>query len=184
MTIRKVMRRLFIFPLAVALLFGQTPSDANKQPAAKPNNSSVKPRVIVVTKSPEQEQAEKLAVVNGVLSRYTRARTWLDGLRAKYPNCVGNDVGEDEPHVLGRHYADVEYNLRKSAIPIADALIDDFAYYQDNASSTSTLGLNTLVVEAQHLDLILDGLQAEDRKWLRHHAQDRVAPGVVIVVGK
>jgi hypothetical protein len=34
------------------------------------------------------------------------------------------------------------------------------------------------------LDLILDGLQAEDRKWLRHHAQDRVAPGVVIVVGK
>jgi hypothetical protein len=174
------MSRLFIFPLAAALLFGQTPSDANKQPAAKPNNSGVKPRVIVVPKSPEQEQAEKLAVVNGVLSRYTRARTWLDGLRAKYPN----DVGEDEPHVLGRHYADVEYNLRKSAIPIADALIDDFAYYQDNASSTSTLGLNTLVVEAQHLDLILDGLQAEDRKWMRNHAQDRVEPGVVIVIGK
>jgi hypothetical protein len=174
------MRRFLIFPFAVILTFGQTQTDANKQPAAKPNNSGVKPRVFVALKGPEQEQAEKLAVVNGVLSRYRRTRILLDGLGAKYPN----DLGEDEAHVLGRHYAAVEDHFQKSAIPIAEDLIDDFADYQDNASSTSTLGLNTMVVSAQHLDLILDGLQAEDRKWLRLHAKDRVEPGVVIVVGK
>ncbi len=88
-----------IFPFVLALTFGQTQNATSTQPAAKPNNSGVKPRVIVVPKSPEQEQAEKWAIVNGVLSRYTRARSWLDGLRAKYRD----DVGEDEAHVLGRH---------------------------------------------------------------------------------
>ena len=183
------MRRLFILPFAavltLAVTFGQTQNPTVTQSATpKPKNSGVKPQVFVTPKSPEQEQAEKWAIVNQVLSRYSRARSWLDGMRAKYPDHVGNDVGEDEPHVLGRHYAEVEDNYQKSAIPIADDLIDDFADYQDNASSTSTLGLNTMVVNAQHLDLIMDGLQAEERKWLRLHAKERVEPGIVIVVGK
>ena len=179
------MRRLSIFPFAavftLVLAFGQTQNPTGTPPATpKPNSSGVKPRVFVTPKSPEQEQAEKWAIVNQVLSRYTRARSQLEGMRAKYPN----DVGEDEPHVLGRHYAEVEDNYQKSAVPIADDLIDDFADYRDNASSTSTLGLNTMVVNAQHLDLIMDGIQAEDRKWLRLHAKERVEPGIVIVVGK
>jgi hypothetical protein len=178
------MRRLLIFPFAAVVSFGQAQNPSSTQPTPKPNNSGVKPHVIVVPKSPEQEQAEKWAIVNGVVNRYTRTRSWLDGLRAKYPSKVGNDAGEDEAHVLGRHYAEVEESFEKSAIPIGDDLVDDFEDYQDSVPSTSTLALNTMFANAEHLDLILDGLQAEERKWLRTHAKERVEPSPVIVVGK
>jgi hypothetical protein len=174
------MRPLLILPAAIALMFAQPQNDATKQPPAKPNNSGVKLRVIVVPKSQEEEQSEKLTLVTSVLGRYTRIRAWLDGLLTKYPN----GVGEDEAHVLGRHYAEVEDGYLKSAIPIGERLIDDFADYRDNPSNTSGLSLNTMVVDAQHLDLILDGLHTEDRKWLRNHTKDRIEPGTVIVVGK
>jgi hypothetical protein len=174
------MRRFLIFPIAAALTFAQT-QNVRKQPvAAKPNDSGVKPRVIVVPKSPEEEQFDKLALINAVLGRYQQTRAWLDGLKAKYPN----EVGEDEAHIVGRHYAAVEDGYRKSAVPIGEGLIDDFADYHLNTSFTSTLSLQTMVVDAQHLDLILDGLHAEDRKWLRNQAKHRVEPGIVVVVGK
>ncbi len=163
------MKCLLILLLLTHVVLGQS---------AKPNNSSVKPYVVVVPKSFEQEQAEKFALVDAVVSRYGREVARLDQLRAKYPN----SVGEDEAHVLGRHYAELADTYQRSAIPIGERLREDFNDFREDPSVTNPFRLSAMVVDAQHLDLILDGLQGQDKKWLRSHAKDRIEPGVVIVV--
>jgi hypothetical protein len=172
------MKRLSILLFAASLALAQTPKDTSTQPAAKPNNSGIKPHVIVLPPNEQEEQARDFAMIQKSVERYTRALIWLDQLRAKYKD----DSGEDENHVLGRHYAELADDYQKSAIPMGERLIEDFADFRDSPSPASILNLNTMMVDAQHLNLILDGLQAEDRKWLRNHAKDRVEPSVVIVV--
>jgi hypothetical protein len=172
------MKRLSILLFAASLAFAQTPKDTSTQSAAKPNNPGIKPHVIIVPPNEQEEQARDFAMIQKSIERYTRARIWLDQQRAKFKT----DSREDENHILGRHYAELEDDYRKSAIPMGERLIEDFADFRDSASPTSILNLNTMIVDAQHLNLILDGLQAQDRKWLRNHAKDRVEPSVVVVV--
>jgi hypothetical protein len=163
---------------AAGLAFAQTPKDTSTQSAAKPNNPGIKPHVIVVPPNEQEEQARDFAMIQKSIERYTRARIWLDQQRAKYKN----DSGEDENHVLGRHYAELEDDYQKSAIPRGERLIEDFADFRDSASPASILNLNTMIVDAQHLNLILDGLQTADRKWFRNRSKDRVEPSVVVVL--
>jgi hypothetical protein len=172
------MKRLSILLFAAGLAFPQTSKDTSTQLAAKPNNPGIKPHVIIVPPNEQEEQARDFAMIQKSVERYTRARILLDQQRARFKN----DSGEDENHVLGRHYADLADNYQKSAIPMGERLIEDFADFRDSASPASILNLNTMIVDAQHLNLILDGLLAEDRKWFRNHAKDRVEPSVVVVV--
>jgi hypothetical protein len=172
------MKHLSILLFAASLAFAQTPKDTSTQSAAKPNNPGIKPHVIVVPPNEQEEQGRDFAMIQKSIERYTRARISLDQLKAKYKN----DSGEDENHVLGRHYAALADDYRKSAIPMGERLIEDFADFRDSAPPASVLNLNTMIVDAQHLNLILDGLQAQDRKWFRNHAKDRGEPSVVVVV--
>jgi hypothetical protein len=169
------MKSVLLVLLAAVLSQAQT-----TQPAAKPKpkNTGVKPQVIVVPPTPEQERAASIALVEQSLDRYKRTRAWLDQMLSKYKD----EPGEDENHILGRHYAGLAEEYDKAAIPIGERLIEDRNYFYDDASPQSALDLNTMIVDAQHLTFILAGLQNEERKWLRSHAKDRVEPGVVIVL--
>ncbi len=149
-----------------------------QQPTGKPNDRGVKLHALVVPKTKEEERAENLTAIVQSIDRYNRLRVWLDEMTAKYKN----DVGEDENHILGRHYAEVRDAYEKSAIPLGDKLVEDFEDFGDIGPAQGSVAMGIMLVDSQHLDLILDGLRLEERKWLRNHAKDRVEPGVVVVV--
>jgi hypothetical protein len=172
------MKHLSILLFAASLALAQTPKDISTRPAAKPNNPGIKPHVIVVPPNEQEEQARDFSMIQESVERYRKTRIQLDQLRAKYKN----DLGEDKNHVLSLHYAELEDDYQKSAIPMGERLIEDFADFRDSPSPASILNLNTMIVDAQHLNLILDGLQAEDRKWYRNHVKERVEPSVVVEV--
>jgi hypothetical protein len=179
------MKRSLSLLFTAALALAQTTKNTSTQPAAKPKpkNSAVRPYVSVIPKTKEEERAENLAVIAQSVDRYKKTRMWLDEMTAKHQN----GEGEDENHILGRHYAELMDEYEKSAIPIGERLIQDLQYFNDlqyfsnDTSLQSAFDLNTMIVNSQHLGLILAGLQAEDTKWLRNHAKDRIEPGIVIV---